>query len=129
MADIENKLFQKPLQDLVKNLSYFRRLERAWQCIQQDYKDPNLRLEKAAKLSGISKNHLNVLLRQTTGFTFYQLLIRYRLFQAITRVSIKNYSLVEITLNSGFSSPSVFERNFRSVFGITSREFRKNRDF
>lgn len=125
MAEIENKLFHQPLQDLVENLSYYRRLDRAWQFIEREYADPNLRLEKAARASGISKNHLNVLLRRTTGFTFYQLLLRYRLLQAMRRMRVRNYSLFEIALESGFSSLSVFGRNFRSLLGITPKEIRE----
>lgn len=79
MQQIENQLFQQPLADLVVKLSYFRRLERIWKLIEKDYADSDLDLAKAARASGISKNHLNVMMRRETGFTFYQLLIRYRL--------------------------------------------------
>ncbi|HJP95843.1 MAG TPA: AraC family transcriptional regulator [Candidatus Saccharimonadales bacterium] len=124
MAEIENMLFHQPLQDLVENLGYYRRLDRTWHFIEREYADPNLRLEKAAQASGISKNHLNVLLRRTTGFTFHQLLIRYRLLQALRRMRARNYSLFEIALESGFSSSSVFGRNFRSLLGTTPKEIR-----
>jgi AraC family transcriptional regulator len=126
---IESTLFLQPLADLVAKLSYFRRLGRTWKLIEKDYADSGLRLEKAARVSGISKNHLNVMMRRATGFTFYQLLIRYRLLRAITMMRSRNYSLLEIVLETGFGSLSTFEKNFRSVIGITPKEFRNRRDF
>jgi AraC-like DNA-binding protein len=93
---IEKKLFLQPLSQMITELSYLRRLERAWQLIERDYANPNLSLGKAALASGVSKNHLNVLFRQTTGFTFHQLLVRYRLLMASSMMRVKNYSLLEI---------------------------------
>jgi AraC-like DNA-binding protein len=127
--NVESKLFLQPLPDLVAKLSYFRRLERTWKLIEKDYVDSDLDLERAAKASGTSKNHLNVLLRQTTGFTFYQLLIRYRLSRAITMMGSRNYSLLEIVLENGFKSRNSFENNFRRLIGTTPKKFRDNRDF
>lgn len=125
---IENKLFLQPLADLVAKLSYFRRLERIWELIERDYADSDLGLEKAARVSGTSKNHLNVMMRRATGFTFYQLLIRYRLLRAVIMMRSKNYSLLEIVLETGFGSLNAFEKSFRRVMGLTPREFRKSRD-
>lgn len=119
----------QPLPDLVAKLSFFRRLERTWQLIERDYVDSDLGLEKAARISGVSKNHLNVLLRQTTGFTFYQILIRYRLIRAISMMESRNYSILEIVLENGFKSRNSFENNFRRLVGTTPKKFRDNRDF
>jgi AraC-like DNA-binding protein len=90
LQQIENRIFQQPLADLVAKLNYFRRLERTWKLIEKDYADRDLGLEKAAKVSGVSKNHLNVLMRRATGFTFYQLLIRYRLLRAVIMMRSRN---------------------------------------
>lgn len=126
---IETKLFLQPLAGLVSKLSYFRRLERAWQLIEKDYKDNTLGLETAAKVSGISKNHLNVLLRQTTGFTFCKLLLRYRILRSTAMIRNKDYSLLEIVLENGFQSLTTFERQFHRLMGITPRQFRRKRDY
>jgi AraC-like DNA-binding protein len=129
MLQIQNQLFQQPLADLVAKLSYFRRLERVWKLIEKDYADSDLDLAKAARVSGISKNHLNVMMRRQIGFTFYQLLIRYRLFRALTMMRSRNYSLLEIVIETGFGSLTAFERSFRNVVGLTPSEFRNFRDF
>jgi two-component system response regulator YesN len=74
----------------------------------------------------VSKNHLNVLFRQMTTFTFYQLLIRYRLIKAATMIISKNFSLLEVALQNGFGSLNAFERNFRGLIGVTPKEFKSN---
>ncbi|MEK6410210.1 MAG: AraC family transcriptional regulator, partial [Acidobacteriota bacterium] len=123
-----HSILMQPLPDLVDKLSFFRRLERTWQLIEKEYVDSDLGLERASRISGVSKNHLNVLLRQTTGFTFYQILIRYRLSRAITMMESKNYSILEIVLENGFKSRNSFEKNFRGLIGTTPKKFRDNRD-
>lgn len=129
MLEIEKKLFLEPLTDLTLKLAYIRRLERMWQLIENDYADPTLTLEKAAQASGINKNHLNVLLRQTISFTFHQLLTRYRLLKAIGMMRAKNYNLLEIALHNGFGSLNTFERNFRCLLGTTPKHFKMQNGF
>jgi two-component system response regulator YesN len=97
--------------------------------IEGAYSDSSLDLDMAARISGISKNHLNILLRQTTAFTFHQLLTRYRLLRATAMMLRKNYSLDEIALQNGFGSLVTFERNFRCIIGDTPRRFRRKSGF
>jgi transcriptional regulator GlxA family with amidase domain len=122
--EIESRLFLQPLHELTTKIAYFRRLERLWHLIETDYANPSLSLEQAAMAGRANKNHLNVLLRQTTLFTFHQLLIRYRLWRAISMMEDKNYSFLEIALETGFGSLNTFERNFRTILGTTPRQFK-----
>lgn len=126
--EIEEKLFLQPLPNLVARLTYDGRLERAWRRVEDDYADPNLTLVDVASSSGANKNHLNVLFRQTTGLTFHQLLVRYRLARALEMMQARNYSILEIALESGFGSINTFERNCRAVLGAAPGVFRKQRD-
>jgi AraC-like DNA-binding protein len=126
MHDIEHKLFLEPLPMLVARLNYRRRLAKTWELVVNSYDDTGLSLQKAANVSCIHKDHLNVLLRQTTTFTFHQLLVRYRIFRAIRMMEARNYSFLEIALLCGFTSLTSFERNFRKYLGTTPREFKRN---
>jgi AraC-like DNA-binding protein len=126
MHDIEHMLFLEPLPELIARLTYRRRLAKTWALVESSYRDADLSLQRAASVSCIHKDHLNVLLRQTTAFTFHQLLVRYRLFKAITMMEAKNYSFLEIALQNGFTSLTTFERNFRKCLGTTPREFKRN---
>lgn len=120
--DIEKRIFSQPLSIIIPKLSYSRRLERTWQLIERHYDTSNLSLEKAARTSGLSKNHLNTLFRQATNFTFHQFLIRYRILRAIAMMEMKDYSLLEIALQNGFGSLTTFERNFRRLMAKTPKE-------
>jgi two-component system, response regulator YesN len=129
LQEIERKVFLQPLSDLVAKLRYDQRLQRAWQLIETDYSDPDLSLEKVARVSGINKNYLNALLRQTTLFTFHQILIRYRILKATRMMKNKNYTLLEIALLSGFGSLNTLERNFGLLLAMTPREFKRRWSF
>lgn len=129
MLEIEKALFYQSLANLIAKLAYIRRLERMWQLIENEYADPALTLEKAAMASGINKNHLNVLLRETTNLTFHQLLIRYRVLKAVSMMRAKNYNLLEIALHNGFGSLNTFERNFRCLLGTTPKDFKTRNGF
>jgi transcriptional regulator GlxA family with amidase domain len=50
------------------------------------------------------------------------------LLNAIIMMKAKNYSLLEIAVQTGFGSLSTFERNFRRIFDMTPREFKSNLD-
>lgn len=126
--ELEQTLFLRPLADLIARLSYDRRLERAWQLVERDYADSSLTLSEVATASGVNKNHLNVLFRKNTGLTFHQLLIRYRLARSLNMMQAKNYSILELALESGFGSINSFERNFRAVMGSPPREFRRQQN-
>jgi len=121
---VEKELFSRPLVDVVAELSYVRRLERVWQLVESDYTDPDLTLGKAARAAGTNKNYLNVLFRQATTFTFHQFLVRYRVLRAISVMRTRNYSLLEVALQSGFGSLNTFERNFRTLLRTTPRRFK-----
>lgn len=125
---LEEELFKEPLRAVIGKLTYRRRLARTWQLVQAEYDSPALTLDRAGRESGVNKNHLNTLFRQTTSFTFHQFLVRYRILRAITIMPRKNYSLLEIALRVGFGSLTTFERNFRKLMGMSPKEFRANLD-
>ena len=126
IQEIEKKLFLQLLSDLAESLEQDQRLGRVWRLIKRDFSDPELNLERAARDSGASLNHLNVLLRRAIGFTFHQLLTRYRLLRAINLMSGKNQNLLDVALDSGFGSLSTFERNCRRILGRPPRLLKEN---
>jgi two-component system response regulator YesN len=125
LQDIEAKIFGQPLQELIIRINFKARLKRAWQVIETEYANPKLNLERTARASGVSQNHLNVLFRQKTSFTFYQLLTRYRLIKAIAAMQDRNFNLLEIAGDNGFTSIKAFQRNFSVILETTPQEVRK----
>ena len=122
--EVEMKLFAQPLSKIVTRINEDTRLVRAWWMIEDHYRSSDLCLERVALVSGITKNHLNVLLRQAIGFTVHQLLIRFRLLKAINMMADQNHSLLYTALENGFGSLSTFERNFRRFMKITPSAYK-----
>lgn len=122
---IEEKLFRRPLSDLVEKLGIDNRLERLWKVIEADYWRPEIRLDKVARECAASKNQLNLILREATTFTFHQLLTRYRLLRAIQMMQRKTHGVSEVTLAVGFGSISSFERNSQKILGARPKELAK----
>ena len=126
LALVEVVLFGRPLAILVERLSYYRRLRKVWSLIETSYSVSDLKLEEVESSCSISRNYLNTLLKRCTTLTFHQLLVRYRLYRAIYTMVEANYSLLEITLSTGFKSDRTFTRAFRRHLRDRPGRFRKD---
>lgn len=114
-----------PLDKVRKKISYSRRLERVWAFIEEHYWDPDIRLADAARYSGISTDHLNLLLQRFAGTTFHHLLSRYRVEKCLELLHERNYTLTEIYSRCGFNSPVTFARQFKKWLSCQPREYKK----
>ena len=122
--ELEASLFGRPLQDLIAALKTDARLAQAWTMIEINYSDPELTLPKAARTAGISRDHLNVLCRQKTSVTFHQLLVGYRLLQAIVLMRDGRDKVLEVALDVGFGSVRTFERNLVKALGTAPKNIK-----
>jgi AraC-like DNA-binding protein len=125
LARFELMIFKEPLPQLSARLMSDPRLKRLWLLIEEQYADPELTLNRAAKASGLCANRLNAILRKKAGLTFHQMLVRYRLLRAREMVAAGSRNTLEVALDAGFGSLSAFERNFRRIFGLPPGQFRK----
>ena len=123
--DVEYKLFLKSLRDVDSSVAGDPRLKKAWDLIKDEHAEDDLRLASVAEKSKISKNHLNVLLRAKTGFTFHKLLNRYRLLKAFKLIIDKANSVLNVALDAGFGCVRTFELNFRQLFGFAPRNLKE----
>ena len=112
------------LEGVRKRVVYSRRLERLWIFIEESYSDPDIRLKDAARCSGVSQNHLNLLLRRFADTTFHDLLARYRIEKCLELFYERNYTLTEIYSRCGFNSPTTFDRQFKRWVGCLPREYK-----
>jgi len=92
--------------------------------IEESYADPDIRLTDAAQRSGVSQDHLNILLRRFANTTFHDLLSRYRIEKCLQLLCERNYTLTEIYSRCGFNSPTTFDRQFKRWVGCLPREYR-----
>lgn len=114
------------LESVREKIIYSRRLERVWLFIEESYSDPDIRLKDAAKRSGVSQDHLNLLLRRFADTTFHDLLARYRIEKCLGLFYERNYTLTEIYSRCGFNSPTTFERQFKRWVGCLPREYKSS---
>ncbi len=88
----------------------------------------DLTLEKVAALAGFSKYHFSRLFRQYTDASFYKYLNQKRIDHAKTLLADPSLTVIEVAMQSGFSSLSAFLRMFRQLNGCTPTEFRSMYD-
>ena len=112
------------LERVRQKIVYSRRLERLWAFIEESYSDPDIRLTDAAKRSGVSQDHLNLLLRRFADTTFHDLLARYRIEKCLELLHERNYTLTEIYGRCGFNSSTTFDRQFKRWVGCLPREYK-----
>lgn len=115
-----------PLAEVRGRSIYSRRLERLWAFVEEYYSEPDIRLADAARHSGVSPDHLNLLLQRFVGTTFHHLLSRYRVEKCIELLHEKNYTLTETYSRCGFNSPTTFDRQFKKWAGCLPSEYKKS---
>jgi len=123
--ELEFQLFSCSHLVLLRRVAPSRRLTTLLNLLETSCSSPDLSLSRAASYCGTEKNHLNMLLRASTGFTFHSLLIRYRLYNASKLILSSDLTFLEIAHKTGFGSLSSFERNFFRLLGQTPREYRR----
>ncbi len=124
IAEVELHLFGTTLETLRERVSYRRTLERVWDLVEESYRNPDLSLAMVARHGGISQNHLNVLMNRETGFSFHEILSRYRLFQACRMMMSKDYTFLEIALETGFGNVSSLERQAKKILSTSPKQLR-----
>jgi AraC-like DNA-binding protein len=115
-----------PLAEVRGRSVYSRRLERLWAFVDEYYSEPEIRLIDAARHSGVSPDHLNLLLQRFAGTTFHHLLSRYRVEKCIALLHEKNYTLTEAYSRCGFNSPTTFDRQFKKWVGCLPSEYKRS---
>ncbi|MBQ8305421.1 MAG: helix-turn-helix transcriptional regulator [Blautia sp.] len=88
----------------------------------------DLTLEQVAALAGFSKYHFSRLFRQYTDSSFYKYLNQKRIDNAKTLLADPSLTVIEVALQSGFSSLSAFLRMFKQLNRCTPTEFRNMHD-
>jgi len=86
--------------------------------------DQEFQLERLAREAGLSAFHFSRAFKRSTGFSPSHFLIRMRMDQARRLLRETNKSIVDVSLEVGYSSPSHFAQLFRREVGVSPREYR-----
>jgi AraC family transcriptional regulator len=106
-------------------IEYQRRINLALRYIESSYAE-NIRLEDIAAAAQFSPYHFHRLFTILTGETPLDFLRRIRLEKAAALLKVQpERPITQIALETGFSSPTVFARAFKTRFSLSAREFRK----
>jgi len=90
----------------------------------QYQKDWNI--NQLTKIAAMSKSSLIVAFKDATGYSPINYLIRIRLQKAAELLIESGDALGEIAIQCGFHDSNYLTRQFRKVYNITPRQFRKN---
>ena len=77
-----------------------------------------------AKFMGYHPRYLSSLINKSFGVSFKQLLNEYRIVRSLALLSDSSVSITEVYLAVGYESQCSFNRNFKSIMGLTPREYR-----
>lgn len=94
---------------------------------QKPFLDSEFSLSKLATLVGVKPNHASQVISQHFKTNFFQLMADFRMEEAKRRLSnTLDESVLNIALDAGFGSKSVFYNVFRKHTGMTPLQYRKS---
>ncbi len=90
------------------------------------YLDPELDIIKLSKAVGSSRSSISACINHTTGKSFRLWLSEYRLSLFVKKLgeASETTTINEIAYQCGYKDLSTFRRQFKTVYGMTAREYR-----
>lgn len=85
-----------------------------------------IQIEELARMCHISETHFRRVFHECMGMTPVEYINRIRIKRACDELRSCDDPISAIAIRSGFVSLSTFNRNFRSVMGVTPQQWRKN---
>lgn len=92
--------------------------------IQQSYCE-KLTLKDASEELGLSTVSLNMKLKEKTGYSFNELLTRYRITKALDYLQDEKMLVYEVAEKTGFSDYKYFSHVFKKYTGMSPKQFLK----
>lgn len=86
-----------------------------------------VRLAEIARHLDVSPEHLARVFKQETGRTVFEQLEQFRIEQAKTYLLSSDLTVAEVAAQTGFSSTSLFSRNFKRRVGASPLRYRQDR--
>lgn len=93
----------------------------------QSHLDSHLDLLCLANVANMSAHHFHRKFIKQTGETPAKFVQRLRIEKAAFRLYLHQDSIISIALDCGFANPETLSRAFKRQYGISPREYRKNK--
>ena len=100
-------------------------LERVMSTINKHLDDSNLSVDMIAEEVGISRVHLHRKMKELTGQTPHDFIRNIRLKQAAKLLATQGMNISEVVYACGFSNAASFSTMFKSVYGMSPRDYMK----
>ena len=107
-----------------KSNPYCRHTSRAINYIEKNYHN-KISLQRVARHLGLNEAYLSSLFKQQTGQTFTEFVNLLRIEKSKELLRHSSASILDISLEVGFSNQNYFNRVFKKLTGITPGEFRR----
>jgi two-component system response regulator YesN len=114
--------FTRISREAAEQRNYSPLIERALQYIKNHFSEP-LTLESVADVVGVSPVTLSRLMSEELGMGFARTLIDHRIKKSQEMLRRGNLSIKEISTTCGYQDPNYFTRLFKSITGMTPREY------
>lgn len=126
--------FKTNVQELAENISgifsdriindSLRNAQSILEYIQNHATDYDISLQKLSEEFDLSFNQINNIMKESTGHTFRELVITYRLNEAQRLLTETDKSIAEISATVGYNNVSHFIKQFKSTFNVTPSQYR-----
>ena len=100
-------------------------LERVMNTINKHINNSDLSVDMIAEEVGISRVHLHRKMKELTGQTPHDFIRGIRLKRAANLLASKNMNITEVVYACGFSNAASFSTIFKSVYGMSPRDYMK----
>ena len=92
--------------------------------IHENYSEP-ISVTDISAQAYLSPSYFAMVFRVLTGFTVMNYLTRYRLHRAAEELVLTRSRIIDIAIESGFSSQQSFSKSFSQTYGIAPAQFRR----
>ncbi len=106
-------------------MEQLRQIQRAVDYI-EDHLNGDLAIDSIAKVAGFSRWHFQIVFSSAIGDTVKEYIRKRRLTAAAITIGQTDQRLLDVSLEAGFESQEAFTRAFKSMFGKTPGECRKD---
>jgi AraC-like DNA-binding protein len=93
------------------------------------YHDPEINLDKLAKLLDASKHHVSQVINEHLGMSFFEYVNLLRVNEArnlLAESTRSDLHVIEVAYSVGFNNKTSFNAAFKKATGMTPTEYRKN---
>jgi xylan 1,4-beta-xylosidase len=104
------------------------RMKRVLEHLHERYSD-RMTLAEVANLIGVSPNYASHIIHRETGRTLQENLNFIRTGHAVDLLLNSDKSILEISMETGFSDPKYFNQYFRRLFGLTPKQMKRRPDW